>query len=46
MLLTHIPRYTIQNRNVQVSVLSSVLWDTKQVHCVVCEIGSFAIAQM
>ena len=41
--LSHIPHYTIQNRNVHISVLNGVLWDMGQVHCVVCEIGLLAI---
>ena len=33
MHLSHIPQYTIQNRDV------GVLWDMGQVHCGICEIG-------
>ena len=32
MKLSHIPQYTIQNRNVRISVLRCVLWDIRQVH--------------
>ena len=32
-------QYIIQNRNVQISVLNGVLWDRRQVHCAICEIG-------
>ena len=34
MHLSHIPQYTIQNRNVNISVLNGVLWDMGQMHCV------------
>ena len=30
---SHIPQYTIQKRNVHISVLNDVLWDVGQVHC-------------
>ena len=33
MHLSYIPQYTIQNRNVLISVLDGVLWDMGQVHC-------------
>ena len=36
MYLSDIPQYTVQNRNVHISVLNSELWDMGQVHC---EIG-------
>ena len=39
MHLFHIPQYTIQNRNVHISVLNGALWDMKQVHCGICEYG-------
>ena len=39
MHLSHIPQYTIQKRNVHISVLNGVLWDMGQVHCGICEIG-------
>ena len=35
----HIPQYTIQNRNVHISVLNGVLWDMRQLHCGICEFG-------
>ena len=35
----NIPQYTIENRNVQISVLNGVLWDMAQVHCGICESG-------
>ena len=38
MHLSHIPQYTIQNRNVHISVLNGALWDMKQVHCGICEL--------
>ena len=31
MHLSHIPQYTIQNRNVHISVLNGALWDMGQV---------------
>ena len=34
----HIPSYTIQNRNVHISVLNGVLWDMRRGHCGICEI--------
>ena len=40
-LLSHIPQYTIQNRNVYISVLNCVLWDMGQVHCGICETALF-----
>ena len=39
MHLSHIPQCTIQNRNVHISVLNGALWDMKQEHCGICEIG-------
>ena len=39
MHLFHIPQYTIQNKNVHISVLNGALRDTEQVHCGICEIG-------
>ena len=39
MRLFHIPQYTIQNRNMYISVLNDALSDTEQVHCGICEIG-------
>ena len=33
MLMSNISQYTIQNRNVHISVLNGVLWDMRQVHC-------------
>ena len=38
---SNIPRYTIQNRNVYISVLNCVLWDMGQVHCGICETALF-----
>ena len=35
------PQYTIQNRNVHISVLIGALWDIGQVHCGICELGLF-----
>ena len=35
----HIPQCTIQNKNVRFSVLNDALWDMRQVHCGICEIG-------
>ena len=37
--LYHIPQYIIQNRNVNIFVLSDVSWDMGQVHCGIYEIG-------
>ena len=34
----HIPQYTIQNRNVHISVLNGVLWDMRQDHFGFCGI--------
>ena len=39
MPLFHFPQYTIQNRNVHITVLNGALWDLGQVHCGICEIG-------
>ena len=39
--LFHIPQCTIQNRNVQISVLNGAMWDMEQMHCGICEIGLF-----
>ena len=39
MHLSHIPQYTIQNRNVHLSVLNGVLWDMEQLYWKICEIG-------
>ena len=39
MHLFHIPQWLIRNRNVHISVLNGVLWDTEQVHCGICDIG-------
>ena len=40
MRLSHIPQYTIQNRNVHISVLNGVLlWDMGQTHCGIYENG-------
>ena len=41
MHMSHIPQCTIQNRNVLISVLNGALWDIRQVHCRICEIGLF-----
>ena len=41
---SHIPQYTIQNRNVHISVLNGVLWDMGKVHCDICEIGLFMLS--
>ena len=35
----HIPQWSIQNRNVHISVLNEELWDTEQVHSRICELG-------
>ena len=39
----HNPHCSIQNRNVHISVLNGALWDTEQVHSVICELGHFWI---
>ena len=39
MHLFHIPQCTIQNRNVDISVLNGALWDKQQLHCGICELG-------
>ena len=39
MYLSHILQYTIQNRNVHISVLNGVLCDMGQVICRICVIG-------
>ena len=39
MHLSHIPQYTIQNRNVHISLRNGVLWDMEQVHYVIDELG-------
>ena len=41
MHLSYIPQYTIQNRNVHISVLNGALWDIEQVHFEICEKGPF-----
>ena len=41
MHLFYIPRCTIQNRNVHISVLNGVLWDMEQVHYGIYENGLF-----
>ena len=41
MHLSHIPQFTIQNRNVHISFLNGVLWDMEQVHCRIWEIVLF-----
>ena len=41
--LSHIPQYTIQNRNVHISVLNDASWDMGQVHCGICEIWSMGL---
>ena len=41
MHLSYIPQYTIQNRNVHISVLNGALWDMWQVHCGICECGLY-----
>ena len=33
------PQYNIHNRNVHISVLNGALWDIKQVHSGICDIG-------
>ena len=35
----HIPQYSIQNRNVHISVLNGALWDMEQVYSGICELG-------
>ena len=40
MHLSHIPQYTIQNRNVHISVLNGVLWDVGQVPNEICVLKS------
>ena len=42
--LSYIPQYTIQNRNVHISVLNGALWDMGQVYCGICEIDLMASA--
>ena len=44
--LFHIPQYTIQNRNLYISVLNCVPWDMGQEQCGVCEIGLFDYANI
>ena len=39
MHLFHIPRCTIQNRNVHISVLNVALWDMKLVDCEISEVS-------
>ena len=36
-------QYTIQNRNVHISVLNGALWDMELVHCGICEIDLLGI---
>ena len=42
MHLFHIPECSIQNRNVQISVLNGAFWDMEQVHFGICAIGLLA----
>ena len=42
MHLSHILQYTIQKRNVNISVLNGELWDMGQVHCGICEIDQLS----
>ena len=39
----HIPQCTIQNRDVQISVLNGALWDMKLVYCGICARGQMAL---
>ena len=39
MHLSHIPQYTILNRNMHISAKNGALWDMRQVHDGICEIG-------
>ena len=39
MHLLHIPQCSIQNRYVHISVLNGALWDMKQVHSGIFQIG-------
>ena len=41
MHLSYTPQCTIQSRNVHISVLNGALWDMRQVHCGICEIGPY-----
>ena len=41
MHLFHIPQYSIQNRNVHISVPNGALWEMEQVHSGICELGQF-----
>ena len=41
MHLFHIPKCSIQNRDVHISVLNGALWDMEQVHSGICKIGLF-----
>ena len=41
MHLSRTQQYTIQNRNVHISVRNGVLWDMGQVYCGMCKIGLF-----
>ena len=43
MHLFHIPQYSIQNRNVHISVLNEALWDMEHVHSRICELGQLNI---
>ena len=35
------PTYTIQNRNVHITVMNGALWDMEQVHCAISEFDLF-----
>ena len=39
MHLSHMPEYTIHNRNVHISVMNGVFWHMGQVHCGIFELG-------
>ena len=46
MYLFHISQYTIQNRNVNISVMNDALRDAGQVHCGISKLGFFAGSSM
>ena len=46
MHLFHIPKYSIQHRNVHISVLNGALRDVEQVHSGISELGHIYIGEV
>ena len=41
MRMLHIRQYSIQNRNMHISVLNGALWEMEQAHSGICELGQY-----